>query len=244
MRNTYRYFIIQYKNIALKNKLNCFLGYLLLWIPLIAFAGIEQHGKLWLGLDKSGLLLSNSDWLYVFSAQMRGITSSEVLQTFFFDGRLGYPFFTELSVWFGYRWSGNYPGNGFYSEHRPYQQIQFPLVQQDSIQFTARSRLEERIRNDQNQLAIRFRQRIALEIKHCCVGSIHPYFYDEVFFRLNKTDFTPNNVLSEHRFFAGIRIYELQQSYVQLGYINQYTYKTSPLSQNAMSHILEFTYDF
>lgn len=123
MHKIYRYFIIRYKNRALKNKLNCFLGYLLLWIPLIAFAGIEQHGKIWLGLDKSSLLLSDSDWLYTLSTQMRGITSSAVLQTFFFDGRLGYPFFTDFSVWVGYRWSGNYPGKGFYSEQRPYQKI-------------------------------------------------------------------------------------------------------------------------
>lgn len=108
----------------------------------------------------------------------------------------------------------------------------------------ARSRLEERIRSNQDQVALRFRQRIALEIKHYCCGSIHPYFYDEVFFRLNKTDFTPNNFLSEHRFFIRFKLYESQQSHFQLGYMNQYTYKTSPLSQNAMSHVLEFTYDF
>lgn len=231
------------KNLLTKTVIYLF-GYLLLWIPLITLAGVKQNGKIWIGFDKSGHLSAQSDWLYTLSSQIRSISTSEILQTIFLEGSVGHPFLSDLDLWFGYRWSGNYPGNGFYSESRPYQQINFRFYQNKSLQLSGRLRLEERIRNNQHQVSLRLRQRIAIEIQRCFGGKINPYLYDEVFFRLNKTDFTSSHFLSENRVFIGFKLYHSKQSTFQVGYTNQYAYRTSPESQNTMSHILDFGYNF
>ncbi len=224
-------------------KFNLIVGLFLLIFPLASFA-LEQHEKLWLGIDTQQNFSENSSWLYAISSELRFINNDHPWQTVFFEGGLGYKFLFDKSIWLGYRWSGHDPYHQFYQENRLFQQLIWPInPNDDHVNFVSRSRLEEIVRGNQSQTAFRFRKRISAEMNYCFMRKINPYFYDEIFFRLNKTQYTSNSLLSENRLFLGIRIYLSHKKFLEIGYINQYQSET-PLKQNQLNHILALTYAF
>lgn len=205
---------------------------------------LEQHEKAWLAINKQQAFSENRPWLYSIYSQLRLIRASHPWQTSLFEGGIGYQFLLDKNIWLAYRWSGAHPNNGFYQENRLIQQLYAPLRQDNLIDLASRSRLEEIVRANESQMAIRFRERIALELKYAILKKINPYFYDEFFFRLNKTHFTSNSVLSENRLFLGFNFYLSKTHSLEIGYINQYQYKTPQCMENQMSHILSLTYNF
>ncbi|MEN9917174.1 MAG: hypothetical protein RLY40_1106 [Pseudomonadota bacterium] len=219
---------------------SCFGLFLLLFS--IQTLGLEQHEKLWLRVSKQQSFSENSPWLYLIFSELRFINESHPCQVGLLEGGLGRRFLCDKSIWIGYRWSGVNPNNQFYQINRLIQQLIWPIHPNNFIDLVSRSRFEEIIRGNQNQMAFRFRKRISLEMKYYFLKKINPYFYDEIFVRLNKTNFTSNSLLSQNRLFLGFRIY-LPSQYLQLGYINQYQ-SESPLAQNRMNHILSISYNF
>ncbi|OIZ99731.1 hypothetical protein BEV13_05135 [Rickettsiella grylli] len=223
-------------------KFNFYSGLWLLFFPLICFA-CEQHEKLWLGIDTQRSFSENSPWLYSISSELRFINNDHPWQTLFFEGGVGRQILFNKNIWLGYRWSGHDPSHQFYSENRFFQQFIWPINPKDRISFISRSRLEEIIRENQHPMTFRLRKRISAEIKYDFRRKINPYFYDELFFRLNKTKYTSDSVLSENRLFLGVRIYLAKKKSVKIGYINQYQSET-PFSKNQLNHILALTYSF
>lgn len=211
--------------------------------PSISLA-LEQHEKLWLRINKSQNLSENSLWLYSISSELRFINRNHAWQTGFLEGGLGRIFLLDKSIWLGYRWSGHEFYNQFYQENRLFQQIVWPNNSNDLIGFVSRSRLEEIARGNQSQMAMRFRQRLALELKFHFLKKINPYFYDEIFFRINRTNFSSNNVFSQNRLFIGFNYYLSKTNFLEIGYINQYQFKTPLSIENRMNHIISLSYNF
>ena len=226
----------------MKKKFTSLFGLFLLFLSLSSFA-LEQHEKLWLRISKQQSFSENSPWLYFIFSELRFINESHPWQVGLLEGGLGRRFFSDKSIWLGYRWSGVNPNNQFYQNNRLIQQFIWPVHPHNFITLVSRSRFEEIIRGNQSQMEFRFRKRISLEMKYYFLKRLNPFFYDEVFVRLNKTDFTSNSLLSQNRLFLGFRIYLPNTQYLQLGYINQYQ-SGSPLAQNQMNHILSMSYNF
>lgn len=204
---------------------------------------LEEREKLWLGISKQASFPHGSPWLYSILSQLRFINESHAWQTLLFEGGLGRTF-SGKRVWLGYRWSGHDPNNQFYQENLLFQQFNFPIKANELIYFASRSRLEEIVRGNQNQVALRFRKKISLEINSLFMKKANPYVYNEFFFRLNKTRYTASNVLTENRLFLGFNVYLSNTHYLEIGYINQYQYKTPLSTQNQMNHILSLIYNF
>lgn len=229
--------------VLIKMKLTYFWWLFCLFSPLTCLA-LEQHEKLWLGLNKSQNFSENSPCLYLISSELRFIDKNHAWQTGFLEGGLGRNFLFDKSIWLGYRWSGHEFYNQFYQENRLFQQLVWPINPNDRMGFVSRSRLEEIVRGNQSQVALRFRERMALALNYHGFKKINPYFYDEIFFRINRTDYSSNNVLSENRLFIGFNYYLSKAHFLEIGYINQYQYKTPQSLQNQMNHILSLSYNF
>lgn len=217
-------------------------GLFLLFFSLTSFS-LEQHEKLWLRISKQQSFSENSPWLYLFFSELRFINESHPWQVGLLEAGLGRRFFSDKSIWIGYRWSGVNPNNQFYQNNRLFQQLIWPIHPNYFLRWVSRSRFEEIMRSNQSQMVFRFRKKISLEMKYYFMRKINPYFYDEVFVRLNKTNFTSNSLFSENRLFLGFRLYLPNTQFLQIGYINQYQ-SESPLAQNQMNHILSIIYNF
>lgn len=204
---------------------------------------LAQHEKLWLGFNSQFTLSNDKKWISFLFSQLRMINKSHPLQTGLIEGGLGYRFFQNDSAWVGYRWSAFNPNNGFFQENQFFQQIISQRRMSDAKRFIIRSRLEEVARGNQSQIAIRFRERVGLEINRSFFIHALPFIYDEVFFQLNKTNYTSNKLITQNRLFLGINAYITKHSWWEIGYINQFEMHTPLTNENQMNHILSVNYN-
>lgn len=210
---------------------------------LMPVHALEQHEKLWVGSNYQTSFGYDKKWLGVVFTQLRLINESHPVRTGLIEGGIGYRLSPGKSVWAGYRWSGQDPYNGFYQENRLFQQLILPMRSRIE-RSVLRSRLEEIERTNQSQISLRFRERLALEFEPSLIDNTHPFFYEEIFFQLNKTNYTTSRFISENRLFLGVNLFVNKLNWWEIGYINQYIVAASASSQNQMNHILSITYNY
>lgn len=217
---------------------------LIMCFPAIGWA-LEQNEKLWLALNNQHYLSADKKYLSFIYTQLRLINQSHPIQLGLIEGGIGYRYLDHHSVWVGYRWSGIRPNDGFYQENRIFQQI-ISIVQPDDLhQFIFRSRLEEIEHTNQSQISLRLRERIAMEIKKSIMHpKLFPFYYEELFFQLNHTQYTPSKFISQNRLFLGFNLYAGNETWWEIGYLNQFQIHTPSQFQNQMSHIISITYSY
>jgi hypothetical protein len=206
-----------------------------------AFA-LEQNDKQWFAVNAQQSW--GEKWYSFIFSQARFVDEAHPWQAILLEGGLGYKLTTDKSIWLGYRWTGRNPYNGFYQENRLFQQIIWNKKLNTSQRFISRTRLEEITLSNINQIGLRLRQRFALEINHAFFKDLFPFLYEEVFFQLNHPVYMPRTLIGENRLFLGFNLYLTKKTWWEIGYINQYQIKTPLQTQNQMSHILSFTYNF
>lgn len=136
--------------------------------------------------------------------------------------QLGYSITDRVCVWLGYvhAWNHRLDGDAF-QENRPYQEVLagFPG---SGWQLASRTRLEQRIRQDNGVVAVRLRQHIALKFPLPSVApNLAAYLGDEVFFYLNQSSFGPIG-FSQNRISTGV-IYDISDELaIDVGYLGQY----------------------
>ncbi|MFZ2315770.1 MAG: DUF2490 domain-containing protein [Gammaproteobacteria bacterium] len=219
--------------------------FLLLFLScvLTPIYALEQHEKLWLATNYQTSFGQDKQWLGLVFTQLRLINESHPVQTGLIEGGIGYRLALGKSIWAGYRWSGHNPYNNFYQENRLFQQLLLPMRSRIDRSIL-RSRLEEIGRGNQSQISLRLRERLALEFETGLINNSHPFVYDEIFFQLNKTNYTTNRLISENRLFLGINLFINKLDWWEIGYINQYTMSASASAQNKMNHIISLTYNY
>lgn len=204
---------------------------------------LEENNKQWIGLTKQGSIGKNSHALYYLFSQLRFIDQAHPWQSVLIEGALGYQVTNDSNAWFGYRWTGRNPYNDFFQENRLIQQV----ISQKKVslyRFILRSRLEEITHTNNSEIALRVRERLAVEINHVLFKHALPYFYDEMFFELNRTTYQPQNFIGENRLFLGFNVYQTPTDWWEIGYINQFQVKNPQQTQNQMSHIVSVSYYF
>lgn len=208
-----------------------------------AFA-LEQNEKGWFGLNLQQTLSADKKIVGLIFTQLRTINHSHPWQASLIEGALGYHLRDNSSIWFGYRWTAVNPNNGFFQENRLFQQYLVVAEPDPSYQYVLRTRLEEIERTNENQILVRGRERIALEIRKSFITSyINPFFFDEVFLHLTKTDYSSNKFFSQNRLFLGVNMYTGEHRWWEIGYLNQFQMRSPSQTQNQMSHIISITYN-
>lgn len=221
---------------------NLICGLWIFCIPFTAYA-LEQHEKLWLGSNYQTHFGTHHQLLAFVFTQLRFINQPHPIQTGLLEGGLGYRLASKTSIWAGYRWSGQNPYHRFYQENLLFQQVLIPL-HHNLDRSILRSRLEEISRTNQTTMLIKLRERAAFEFSPVLTSLIHPFTYDEVFFNLNKTNYSTHKLIAENRVFIGINWSVNKTNWWEIGYINQYIFASTTQSQNQMNHIVSITYNY
>lgn len=205
---------------------------------------MAQDERLWFAINSQQTLSNNKKWLSFIFSQLRFINQAHPWQMVLLEGGMGYRLQDAETIWLGYRWTGRNPYNGFIQENRLFQQFiqQKNLTNVDKIIF--RTRLEEIEHGNSSQIAIRLRERVALELMREYFLKLFPFLYDEIFMQLKSTNYTSNKFVNENRLFLGFNLYASEQTWWEIGYINQFQLRTPQAAQNTMSHIASFTYNF
>lgn len=203
---------------------------------------LNQYAKQWVAINIQQAVHENNPWQYLLYSQWQFTDESHPWKVMLVEGGLGYQRTSDESFWAGYRWSGVNPNNGFFQINRLFQQYMTQQRPDRLYQFAARTRLEEYKRSNSGEVAIRLRQRISLFVHHAITQETYPYFYDEVFFQLNHPAYVANTLVGQNRLFIGIDIFRTKNTWWELGYINQYIFRSPLQSQNQMNHVLSVTY--
>ncbi|MBA4131053.1 MAG: DUF2490 domain-containing protein [Hyphomicrobium sp.] len=123
-------------------------------------------------------------------------------------------------------------------EHRPWQQLAFPVTgQPGSFMLTSRSRIEQRVREDGNDLGHRFRQQVRMMVPLERTGW-NVVAWSEVFLNLNDTDWGQRSGLDRWRNFIGVNIPISHVVSAEPGYLNQYV---NSASGDISDHVLSMT---
>jgi len=204
----------------------------------------NQDEKLWLGLSTTRPLSADERWRYLLFTQARFINQSLPWESALIEGGIGKTIYEGSSIWLGYRFTARNPATGYNPENRFFQQFIARFDQNSKLEWVYRARLEETERKYENQIAMRLRNRLALDFDHAIFTYYFPFVYEEVFFQLNKTDFTTHYFVSENRLFIGGNLRYSKKAWVEIGYINQYRMRLPGEAQNNMSHIISAIYNF
>lgn len=223
----------------------------LVLFSLICFAPnaltLQQLNKLWLGINVQRAINqkyeAESKWLFLYVSQIRFTKQTQPFQTAFMETGLGYQIKESDSLWMGYRFTKHVNSRARIHDDRLIQQW-LSNRKPCFVEYGFRTRFEEVYRSDQKQLAIRFRERIALEFPVQLCNKINPLLFNEVFLTLNKTNYTSRKLIAENRLFLGFNYYIEKASWWEIGYILQYRSNT-PLNRNRqLNHVLSINYNF
>lgn len=204
-----------------------------------------QNEKAWFALNALQILSPDKKWQSLIYSRFQFIDNSHPWQATLVEGALGYQFVPHHSFWAGYRWTAVNPNNNFFQENRLFQQVMTDFkINHDLERILIRSRLEEIERTNQNQIDVRWRERVAMEIEKPWQERLYPYFYEEVFLQIATTNYSSNKTVSQNRIFIGFNWRETKKTWWEIGYINQFLMSTPLDTQNTMSHVISVTYNF
>lgn len=123
-------------------------------------------------------------------------------------------------------------------EHRPWQQLAFPLAGgSGGVLISNRSRIEQRFRDDGDDVGLRLRQQFRVEMP-TAFRDWKFVAWTEAFLNLNDTDWGQRSGLDRWRNFAGFNIPIGPRIALEPGYINQYVHT---VASDAMDHVLSVT---
>lgn len=190
-------------------------------------------------LDKLSPALKDFHWQVMDQTRQRddsgkGFRFSENL----LFGQLGYSVNEHASVWLGYVHDWIHPlDKAAYQESRPYEDFLWNSALGD-LKFTARLRLEQRIRQDTGDVGIRARELLQVNYPLRFIHKdLSAYVGDEVLEYTNHNSFGRTG-FSENRALAGLSYQLTPQLGADLGYLGQYVQNQS--GNNLFTHNVQF----
>ncbi|AHE52501.1 DUF2490 domain-containing protein [Sphingomonas sanxanigenens] len=124
-------------------------------------------------------------------------------------------------------------------EHRSFQQVSWIAGKPFGGELSSRTRLEQRWRNDGDDMGWRLREMVRLEVPVRAPGKIAALGYAEAFVALDDTDWGARKGFDQLRSFVGAEIGMGGKSTMELGYLNQYIDQAGGRSR--MNHVLSLS---
>lgn len=193
-------------------------------LPAAAQAA-DEDTNIWLAqtanvdLGKGAVL-----WL---EAQERFTNDASRLGQFLVRPGIGYKLDKTTTVYLGYAYVMTDPvGPAKSHEHRIFQQLSFRLLGDGKgVTVTGRTRLEQRMFENQDGTGWRLRQQLRLTAP--LAGKVRAALWTEPFIGLNETTFQRDG-LGLWRNFAGVAIPIGKGFTLEPGYLNQYVVRSGP----------------
>jgi len=120
---------------------------------------------------------------------------------------LGYKLDDTSTIWFGYAYIGSDRNGNFVNEHRTFQMITYSAkIAKTPIVFVGNTRLEQRMLENEQEMNHRIRQmvRVSADLFKLRNGTFALFFQDELFLRLNSTNWSGQSGFDHNRLVIGI----------------------------------------
>lgn len=226
-----------------------FLPLLGLGVAPISHAVTNDMGGTWSSLTLSGSLdkvspnLKGFRWQVMDQARTRddnpgGNRFSENL----LFAQVGYDVTKNASFWVGYVHDWIHPlDNLAYQESRPYEDFLWNSSLKD-LRFTARTRLEQRIRQGTGDVGVRLRQLFQVSYPLAFIDdNLRVYAGEEMLGYVNNNSFGRTG-FSENRALGGFSYQFTKQLGADLGYLGQYVYNKT--GNNLFTHNVQFNLSY
>ena len=197
-----------------------------------------------LGNGKFKSLTENSSLRWWFDAHYRMRDDTNGFNQSIIRPGLGYALSENQVVWAGYAWIKTSPVTGTnIDEHRFWQQwTAAPTV--GDWKILHRSRFEQRLVENGNDVGLRWRQMIRGQriLSSCPQWSF--IVWDEAFFNLNYTDWGAESGFDQNRAFIGFGFKRCPHAKIrtEVGYLNQFINRQG--TNDGMNHILSINFFF
>jgi len=131
-------------------------------------------------------------------------------------------------------------GGTLQREHRPWQQVQFPLLRgrDGKPLLINRTRMEQRMIEGASRTGWRLRQFVRVQVPIARGGDVQAVGYTEGFFNLNATDFGARKGVDQWRTFVGVGLPLAKGVRIEPGYLNQRVFRRG---EDRTNHILNAT---
>ncbi|GAB6067676.1 DUF2490 domain-containing protein [Methylothermus subterraneus] len=209
------------------------LGFGLLALQPALATQTDADFQTWAQFIAQGPWRNQNPWLWYLELQGRFNHHSSDFARGFVRPAVGYALNPNWSVWLGYAYvpfkSAIDSNLSTIHEHRVFEQVIFshPILDGN---FTSRTRLEQRFLNTTADKSWRLRQMLRLTHPLRPGSKWAGVFWDEVFISLNTTDWSQitanwgaQSGLNANRGFLGLAYNFTPKSWVEFGYLNQYT---------------------
>jgi hypothetical protein len=218
----------------------CIVGLALLNVSSVALAGTEDDGRLWTSLGISGE--TGIEGLRLgFELLNRYREEGKDKDSLLVRPQLHYAITPALSVGVGYEFFESYvPNKDDAQENRLWQQVQYVSKLDDQNTLTLRSRLEERHRNGEDEIANRIRFLAKIEHRLISVPKLSLIGYDEIFYSINNTEWGVDAGRDQYRVFLGAGYKTTDKTKVEVGYLNQNLRRSGEDGQN---HVLSMSFN-
>jgi hypothetical protein len=120
---------------------------------------------------------------------------------------LGYKLDDTSTIWLGYAYIGQDRNGNFVNEHRTFQMITYSAkIGKTPIVFVGNTRLEQRMLENEQEMNLRIRQmvRFSADLFKIKNGTFALFFQDELFLRLNETNWSGQSGFDQNRLSIGL----------------------------------------
>lgn len=206
----------------------------LIFLNVSVFANTIKEERFWGNFNLNGSLFNSKKWQYDFNIQSRYNFSIGQYENTRSEGGIGYKSSKNISLWLGGTTILRHDNR--IEEYRPWQQVQWHILNSEQIRLSSRTRLEERKEPNFSEWAYRLRQRFSLSFPKKLPFNITPILANEIFFNLNNPQWiNSNGSINQNRAFIGIEIPLHKNISFETGYLNQYEFRNEA---NRLNHVL------
>ncbi len=190
--------------------------------------------QLWTSFAASGPM-SDSRLLFWFDGHARFGDDVSELNTSIIRPALGWQAMLNTSWWLGYARVTGHAADPNIEEDRVWQQALYRVGELAGGQLSARTRLEQRFRDEDNDVGVRLRQFFRWS-KPYSESSLSTVIANELFINLNDADWGQSDGYNQNRLFLGVNV-EISQNYrFEFGYVNNHINRKG--GENHLNHVL------
>jgi len=203
-------------------------------------AETRHDEQAWVNLTAMGSI--KDELIYFAEVQPRFGDGVSRLDQLLLRPAIGVKLSSSLSLYQGYaRVITPRDGARDIREHRSFQQASWTIAKPWGGELSSRTRFEQRWRNDGDDMGLRLREMVRLEIPVARSG-LAALGYTELFVALDDTDWGARSGFDQLRSFIGAEIPLAGRSTIELGYLNQTI--DQPAGRRRMNHVLSLSLFF
>lgn len=187
-----------------------------------AVADTEEDGRYWFSIYTQGKLPAEN-FYWSMDTHPRWREEGQHFDQLILRPSVFYKFNPKTSVWLGYDTIISHPpSQSSQRENRLWQQFQYQFDELANVTFTSRTRLEQRRREDFQDVGHRLRQMVRATTPSGVHPSLSWVAFNELFLNLNQTEWGARRGIDQNRLFVGANWKFSDFSNVETGYLHQF----------------------